>query len=178
MLLTVELDLEAASPFPEAPPEYAAMLHALCIATLARVGLAGTYAIGLVLTEDARMRQVNREQRGIDQSTDVLSFPLSERPLVALAPELAWATVRPAVGPFVMAPLAARHLGDIMIALPTVRRQATTAGHSAWWECCYLVVHGVLHLVGYDDATTAGYQAMVEQQLAILRQCQIPRERG
>jgi probable rRNA maturation factor len=62
------------------------------------------------------------------------------------------------------------YLGDIAISHETAARQATQAGHSLGWECAYLLAHGVLHLVGYDDKSDAGYQAMVAQQEKILAQ--------
>ncbi len=62
------------------------------------------------------------------------------------------------------------YLGDIAISHETAARQAAQAGHSLGWECAYLLAHGVLHLVGYDDKTDAGYQAMVAQQEKILAQ--------
>jgi probable rRNA maturation factor len=63
---------------------------------------------------------------------------------------------------------AALDLGDIAISYEAVKRQAAEAGHSAAWEFCYLLVHGVLHLAGYDDQTQAGYNAMVTLQDEIL----------
>jgi rRNA maturation RNase YbeY len=67
------------------------------------------------------------------------------------------------------------HLGDIMISVPTVARQAADASHSAWWEVCFLVAHGTLHLLGYDDYYEPGYQAMVALQDAVLADLAIPR---
>ncbi len=64
-------------------------------------------------------------------------------------------------------------LGDIAISHEAVKRQATQAGHSAAWEFCYLLAHGVLHLVGYDDQTDAGYSAMVKLQDEILSETNI-----
>ena len=69
------------------------------------------------------------------------------------------------------------HLGDIVIARGVTRQQADAAGHSPAWELAYLVVHGVLHLVGYDDHTDAGYAAMVAHQEAVLREAGISRTR-
>jgi len=66
-------------------------------------------------------------------------------------------------------------LGDIALARETVAWQAQQAGHSVAWECAYLFVHGVLHLVGYDDQTDAGYQKMVSLQEAILAQLGVSR---
>jgi probable rRNA maturation factor len=60
------------------------------------------------------------------------------------------------------------HLGDIVIARGAVARQAAAAGHSAAWELAFLLAHGVLHLVGYDDHTEAGYAAMLAHQEAAL----------
>lgn len=62
----------------------------------------------------------------------------------------------------------ALHLGDIAISRDAVARQAAQAGHSPAWELAYLLAHGVLHLVGFDDATDAGYRAMVAHQEAAL----------
>jgi len=67
------------------------------------------------------------------------------------------------------------HLGDIALARETVARQAQQAGHSVAWEAAYLFVHGALHLVGYDDQTEAGYQAMVALQTAILERLGVSR---
>ncbi len=70
------------------------------------------------------------------------------------------------------------HLGDIMISTETVARQAREAGHSAWWELCFLTAHGTLHLLGYDDYYLPGYQAMVAIQEAVLTDLGITRERN
>jgi probable rRNA maturation factor len=56
------------------------------------------------------------------------------------------------------------HLGDIVVARGMATRQASAAGHRPAYELAYLVAHGVLHLIGYDDHTDAGYAAMVRQQ--------------
>ena len=61
------------------------------------------------------------------------------------------------------------HLGDIALSRDTLQRQAAQAGHSPARELAYLLAHGVLHLVGYDDTTDVGYQAMVAHQEAVLQ---------
>ena len=61
------------------------------------------------------------------------------------------------------------NLGDIVISWPTVTRQAEQAGHSPSYELLYLLSHGTLHLVGYDDQTEEGYQAMVRLQESIMQ---------
>jgi len=66
-------------------------------------------------------------------------------------------------------------LGDIVISLPTMRRQAAQFGHHPQWELAYLIAHGVLHLAGYDDHTVAGYEAMVALQEAALQAAGVAR---
>lgn len=166
MTLTVTLDCAITAPWPVAPPpDFEHALTTLIAATLRRVELAGAWEVSLVGVSDERMRAINQRHRGIDAATDVLSFPQSPRPLVALPPDEAWVG-RDDLAP----PLAAPPLGDIVVALPTVARQATAAGHSFWREFRWLVVHGALHLVGYDDVTEPGYRAMVAHQTAVLRE--------
>ena len=70
---------------------------------------------------------------------------------------------------FITPPGMITNLGDIMMSWPTIVRQAAAAGHSAMYELLYLLSHGVLHLVGYDDHTEAGYQAMVSIQQSVLQ---------
>lgn len=195
-LVTLDLLVEVA--WPGQPPDLEDRCQALLAATLARVGLRGAYEVSLVLTGDRQIQRVNREFRGIDRATDVLSFPQSDAPLLDLSPDESWVarpfgddthhipwpdqprTRNDARGSAVTEeealltiPGAPYHLGDIMLAIPTVERQAATAGHSAWWECAFLLVHGALHLIGYDDYYEPGYQAMVAHQEAILRECGI-----
>ncbi len=81
----------------------------------------------LVLVGDDAIRRLNREFRGKDKATDVLSFPAMER-----TPE----------GVF--------HMGDIMIAMPRAEKQARELGHSLRHEVEYLAVHGFLHLLGFE----------------------------
>jgi probable rRNA maturation factor len=61
------------------------------------------------------------------------------------------------------------NLGDVIISWPTVLHQAKAAGHAPSYELLYLLAHGVLHLVGYDDQNEAGYQRMVALQQSVLQ---------
>lgn len=88
--------------------------------------------LSLELTGDRRMQRLNREYRKKDRSTDVLAFPIRE----AVLPQ----GVRPV----------AHMLGDVVISLPTAVRQAKEAGRSIDDELAMLLVHGILHLCGYD----------------------------
>ena len=89
--------------------------------------------VSLVLASDEYIHALNREYRGIDRPTDVLSFALNEgdEPVVIDGPEEIL-------------------LGDIIISMETATRQATEYGHSLERELAYLTVHGILHLLGYD----------------------------
>jgi probable rRNA maturation factor len=98
---------------------------------LSAVGESGS-ELSLELTGDGRMRRLNREYRKKDQPTDVLAFPIRE----AVMPQ----GVRPVT----------HMLGDVVISIPTAVRQAKEAGRSIDDELTMLLVHGVLHLCGYD----------------------------
>lgn len=83
--------------------------------------------LSVELVGDRRMRELNRRYRGHDAPTDVLAFAMRE-------------------GPGPVSPL----LGDVVISLPTAERQAVRHGHSIDQEIATLLIHGVLHLCGYD----------------------------
>ena len=101
--------------------------------------------VDIVLVGDAAMRRLNREWRGKDYATDVLSFPTDDD------------------GPRVRGRV--RHLGDIVIATGVARRQAADAGHAYGTELKVLALHGLLHLLGYDHETDAGRMARAERRL-------------
>lgn len=126
--------------------------------------------VDLVLTSDEEIRRVNREFRGIDAPTDVLSFPAVpfEEPggLKILAGDEA-AYKDPDTGNII--------LGDIMISVPRVISQADAYGHSVKREYAFLVAHSMLHLLGYDHMEEAEAQIMEEKQENILRGLKIDR---
>lgn len=156
---------------------------------LAQAGITRDVELSVVITSDDELRRLNREYRGRDEATDVLSFPLLDAPLAKAPAGQLWGgdTLDQAESPileaggetapfsFVAPPAGPLHLGDIVIAHGVTCRQAAQAGHAPAWELAYLVAHGVLHLVGYDDHTDAGYAAMVTHQETILRQAGISR---
>ncbi|MBO5555631.1 MAG: rRNA maturation RNase YbeY [Oscillospiraceae bacterium] len=96
--------------------------------------------ISVMLTDDEGIRRVNREFRGIDRATDVLSFPLNELVPGAFDPDLC--EREPDSGAVL--------LGDMMISLPHCEAQGEEFGHGFDREIQYLTVHSVLHLLGYD----------------------------
>jgi probable rRNA maturation factor len=104
--------------------------------------------VTVAIVPDARVRRFNREYRGKDEKTDVLSFP-------ALAGRLRRG--RPDDE--------RRHLGDIVIAEGVARKQAREAGHSLQAELRVLALHGLLHLLGYDHEHDDGRMARLEARL-------------
>ena len=97
--------------------------------------------INVLVTDDAGIQIVNRESRELDKPTDVLSFPMFQ--LEAGNPPSDWMEYQdPATG---LVPL-----GDMCISVERAKAQAEEYGHSFDREICYLCVHSVLHLLGYD----------------------------
>lgn len=123
------INLELNFPFPEKLLERAAQ------AALAHEAESLDTELSIVLTDDARLQELNRDYLGIDAPTDVLSFPASENDGSEIDPETG-----------------ARYLGDILISIPRAQSQADAAGHAIESEVQLLVVHGVLHLLGHDHA--------------------------
>lgn len=101
--------------------------------------------LSVVITDNENIREINNEQRNIDKATDVLSFPGYEKEdweIVKESDELIY-------------------IGDIVISKEKVVEQAEEYGHSFDREFCYLVAHGMLHLMGYDH--------MVDEDKIIMR---------
>ena len=107
--------------------------------------------ISVMLTDDAGIRQVNREFRGIDRETAVLSFPLNELTPGAFDP--AFCEREPDSGAVL--------LGDMMISLPRCEEQGESFGHGFEREIQYLTVHSVLHLLGYDHVDEGPMKAQM-----------------
>ena len=147
-------------------------------ATLQAVQVAQPVTLSVLITDDETIQGLNRQYRHLDKPTDVLSFPLLNSPLVSAPPDQLWMNgeneagdeyLAEAAPPFIVPDDLPTNLGDIVISWPTVQRQADAAGHDATYELLYLLAHGVLHLVGYDDQSEAGYQEMVRIQQTVLQ---------
>jgi probable rRNA maturation factor len=116
--------------------------------TVGLYGPAEDCALTIVLDDDAAVAALNRQFRGIDAPTDVLSFPAGAPPN-ALHGE-------------------ARYLGDLIIAFPYASAQAAREGHSLMDSLSLLVVHGTLHLLGYDHGDRVARAEMWAAQNAAL----------
>ena len=150
-------------------------LEAIVLETLSQAGIERPVLVALLITNDETIRTLNKQYRSQDKSTDVLSFPLLEKPIVNAPADQLWMSSELLHGEdfqinqaFITPPDITLHLGDIVISWPTVKRQACEVGHTPAYELLYLLSHGVLHLVGYDDQTESGYQSMIRLQQAVM----------
>jgi len=115
----------------------------------------GEAELAVMLTDDAGVRTLNRNWRGIDKPTNVLSFP----------------ALQPTAGAPADAP---RMLGDIAIAYETTRKEADEEEKPFDHHLSHLAVHGFLHLIGYDHEKDADAEAMEGLEREILAQLGIP----
>ena len=118
--------------------------------------------LSVLFCDDSVIQALNREYRGIDQPTDVLSFPQEEeRGPSAIGSRLSVDTGPPLPTADSRQPAA---LGDIVISLETAQRQAKAQKHSLCREVEWLLLHGTLHLLGYDDRRRADAAKMTRRQ--------------
>ncbi len=109
-------------------------------------------ALTLRITDEAEMRSLNRRWRGIDRPTNVLSFPLgASGAAAALTP-----------------------VGDVVLCAPLIRQEAVAAGKSPAAHWAHLIIHGILHVMGYDHAEDEAARAMQEKETAILNSLGFP----
>ena len=107
--------------------------------------------ISVLFTDDKFIRTLNNRYRGMDKPTDVLSFSLQEG--AVKSPEIE----------------SDKPLGDIIISAETAKRQADTLNHSIEKELTVLLIHGLLHLIGYDHEEDKDYKIMREKESKILK---------
>jgi probable rRNA maturation factor len=110
--------------------------------------------VSVSFVDNEQIRIINRDYRGKDQSTDVISFALEEKGEGEI--EIVGADVPPL-------------LGDIIISIPKAKEQAEEYGHSFMRELGFLAVHGFLHLLGYDHQTEEQEKTMFSKQEEILK---------
>ena len=105
--------------------------------------------LGVLVTDDDAIRDLNREYAGDDEATDVLAFSLRE-------------------GEEFVSPDEVQRLGEVIISFPTAQRQAGEAGRAVEEEVAHLLVHGILHLLGYDHAEEDEERVMRAREEALL----------
>ena len=128
------------------------LIRKACNATLEFEKFGNSAEVDVTLVDDEEIREINNEQRKIDSSTDVLSFPLGENGKYDANPKTG-----------------ALMLGDIMISVETALKQADLYGHGLEREIAFLTVHSMLHLLGYDHVNGGMEQAIMrEKEEAVL----------
>ncbi len=115
------------------PLEWRSLVRKACKTTLDFEKFANDAEINVTFVDDEKIREINRDFRNIDSSTDVLSFPLGENGEYDINPENQFSV-----------------LGDVIISTEHALNQADLYGHGTDREIAFLTVHSVLHLLGYD----------------------------
>ena len=136
----------------------AGCLRTLTEQVLAAQGVGSDVELGLVITDQQRVRELNRDYLGRDESTDVLAFsmlPVAEEGGADLPP-------------FIAPPDGVRHLGEVIISYPQAALQAEERHHSVRKEIAILVIHGVLHLLGFDHEEPEQERQMSAREADIL----------
>lgn len=135
-------------------------IHAVAEAVIEEEGFYEDAEISLTFVDSEEIRELNREHRGKDMPTDVLSFPMYEREELQ---ELELYEEEVAA------------LGDIVLCVGKAREQAQEYGHSLEREICFLICHSLFHLFGYDHETEEEEREMREKEEAVLESLRIRR---
>ena len=104
--------------------------------------------LSILLVDDSKIKELNKAYLKRNRPTDVIAFPQYEQKTKTLHPQL---------------------LGDVVISVETAKRQALRMGHSFEKELIVLLIHGILHLLGYEDKTCEKRKKMNEKQKQILK---------
>ena len=140
------------------PPAYIDNVRAAAETTAKLYGVENG-EVSVTLTDNDYIHQLNRQYRGIDRPTDVLSFALNE-----------------SEEPEVTGGMDVNILGDLVISVERAEEQAEDYGHSVRREMAFLTVHGMLHLLGYDHMEEDERREMEAEQRFVMEKLGIPRE--
>ena len=155
--MSPELDIIIESPrwqaVPGVEPALRRAIDAAAMPTLADLFGSEQSELAIVLTDDAAIRALNRQWRGHDQPTNVLSFPCRDAPQGTRGPRI---------------------LGDVVIAYETTALEAQTQGVPFDHHLTHLAVHGFLHLLGYDHETDTEAETMERLEREILARLDVP----
>jgi len=120
-------------------------------------GVALPYEVSLVFADSEAVKQLNRDYRGVDEPTDVLAF--------CMLPQ------KEADSSFALPPNGVTRLGEVIISYPQAVEQAKEQGHSTEGELALLVIHGILHLLGYDHEEPEEEAEMRTREKELLEKC-------
>jgi probable rRNA maturation factor len=130
---------------------YRRYLNTIVLKTVETLHIDAQLALSLILIDDDAMHRMNMEYRGVDRSTDVISFAMEEGEADLIASDI-------------------REIGDVFINVDAIRNQAADYGHSLKREFCFLFTHGLLHLLGYDHMHAEDEKEMNSLQESILNE--------
>jgi probable rRNA maturation factor len=126
-------------------------------AVLKAEGMAPPYEVSLVFTDSDTVKQLNRDYRGVDEPTDVLAFYMLPQ--------------KEADSSFTLPPDGVTRLGEVIISYPQAVVQAREQGHSPEKELALLIIHGILHLLGYDHEEPEEEAEMRTREKELLEKC-------
>ncbi len=145
------VDIQVQSHLWDAQPMVEQTVRTAIAAAAAELSTSGG-EVGILLTDDSAVRALNRNWRGLDQPTNVLSFP----------------------APKAMAADDAGILGDIVVAYETLKRECDDEGRDLLHHLAHLTVHGYLHLIGYDHQTDAQANTMERLESKVMARMNLP----
>ena len=120
-------------------------------------GVVPPYEVSLVFTDSETVRRLNRDYRGIDEPTDVLAFYMLPQ--------------KEGDDSFALPPDGVTRLGEVIISYPQAAEQAREQGHPTERELTLLIIHGVLHLLGYDHEESEEEAEMRTREKELLEEC-------
>lgn len=122
-------------------------------------------SLSIVVADDDTMRELNRQHRGVDETTDVLSFAFDNEGVYYGENDIVKLDQQP---DFVLPPGESAGLGELIISYPQVARQAEDVGRSVDEELVHMLTHGILHLLGYDHMDDEDEAEMKSKESAVL----------
>ena len=143
----------------------ASWLEGVCRAALEQEGVSRD--VSLVIADDEMVRALNAEYRGLDKTTDVLSFAFDNEG--AYYGEGDAPSVLSAGEDFILPPGESAGLGEVIVSYPQAVRQAQRAGHSIERELAHLITHGILHLLGHDHMDDDEERDMNVREQAVMK---------
>ncbi|MFP3898159.1 MAG: rRNA maturation RNase YbeY [Dehalococcoidia bacterium] len=124
-------------------------------------GVAPPYELSLVITDSETVRRLNRDYRGVDEPTDVLAFDMLAQ--------------KQGDDCFKLPPDGLTRLGEVIISYPQAEEQAREQGHTTEKEMALLIIHGILHLLGYDHEEAEEEAEMRARERELLEKCRFDR---
>ncbi len=146
--------------------EYAELLRKTALCCLEEEKTEIGCEINILITDDAAIREINRQFRDIDNPTDVLSFPMADIVKGKINEEGGDLDIDEGL----------LVIGDIVISMETAVRQSEQYGHSLERELAFLTAHGMFHLLGYDHMESRDEETMMSKQEKVLDKLGLKRE--